>query len=101
MCNPPIVARQRLGKQVSAATNTRKNRKVVGRVDFYAVRAVSKESMRLVLARTYNIVTILAGGTQTTREHLRTLHPCVQPKKPVNMGGAYWMLSRKVTRSMF
>jgi hypothetical protein len=32
VCIPPIVARQRLGKQVSAATNTRNNKIIVGRV---------------------------------------------------------------------
>jgi hypothetical protein len=40
---PSIVARQRLGKNVTAATNTRL---------FYAVRVVSKESRLLVLPRT-------------------------------------------------
>jgi hypothetical protein len=31
-CIPPLVARQRLGKHVPAATNTHNNRKIVGRV---------------------------------------------------------------------
>jgi hypothetical protein len=49
-----IVARQRLGKNVSAATNTRRyNRRIVGRVVFCADRVLSKESRRLVLPRTY------------------------------------------------
>jgi hypothetical protein len=39
----PIVARQRLGKRVPAAANTRNNRKIVGCVIFYAVRVLSKE----------------------------------------------------------
>jgi hypothetical protein len=43
MSIPPIVARQRLGKQVPAATNTFNKRKIVGWVIFYAVRVLSKE----------------------------------------------------------
>jgi hypothetical protein len=31
MCIPPSIARQRLGKYVPAAMNTRKNRQIVGR----------------------------------------------------------------------
>jgi hypothetical protein len=46
---PPIVARQRLGKNVTATTNTRSNRTVVGRVVFYAVHVISKGSRVLVL----------------------------------------------------
>jgi hypothetical protein len=42
---PPIIARQRLGKHVSAATSTRNNKSTVGRVIFYAVRVLSKESV--------------------------------------------------------
>jgi hypothetical protein len=42
--NPPIVARQRLGKHVPAATNTQNNRRTVGCVVFYKVRVISKES---------------------------------------------------------
>jgi hypothetical protein len=37
---PPIVGRQRLGKHVSAATNTGNSRRIVGRVIFYAVRVL-------------------------------------------------------------
>jgi hypothetical protein len=43
-----IVAMHLLGKNVTAAMNTRKTRSV-GRVFFYAVGVVSKESRRLVL----------------------------------------------------
>jgi hypothetical protein len=40
----PIVARQQLRKNVTAVTNTPlKNRRIVGRVIFYAVRSVSKK----------------------------------------------------------
>jgi hypothetical protein len=42
---PLIVARQQLPVHVSAATNIRKNRGIVGRVVFYAVRVVSKKSL--------------------------------------------------------
>jgi hypothetical protein len=45
--HPPIVARQRLGKNSTAATNTQATIKLV----FYGVRVVSK-SRRLVLSRT-------------------------------------------------
>jgi hypothetical protein len=45
MCNPPVVARQRLGKHGPTKTNERNNRKIVGRVIFYAVGAISKESL--------------------------------------------------------
>jgi hypothetical protein len=41
---PPIVVRQRLGKHIPAATNTR-NDGIVGRVVFYADRVLSKESL--------------------------------------------------------
>jgi hypothetical protein len=41
-----IVARQRLSINVTAARN---NRGILRRIVFYAVRVVSKESMRLVL----------------------------------------------------
>jgi hypothetical protein len=37
----PIVARQRLSKNVPAATNICNDRRIVGRVAFYAVRVVS------------------------------------------------------------
>jgi hypothetical protein len=82
-CIPVFGARQRLGKHVSAATNTRNNRRIVGRVClrfclcilsflsynsvktfsrlrrtvggvfFCTVRVVSKESRLLFLPRTY------------------------------------------------
>jgi hypothetical protein len=47
---PPIVARQRLGQNFTATTNTHaENRRIVGGDVFYEVRVVSKESRRLVL----------------------------------------------------
>jgi hypothetical protein len=49
---PIHVARQRLGrKRYRNNGYTRNNRKIVGRVIFYAVRFVSKEIRRLVLPR--------------------------------------------------
>jgi hypothetical protein len=38
---PPLIARQRLGKHVSAATNTCNTGRSVGRVFFYTVRVLS------------------------------------------------------------
>jgi hypothetical protein len=48
---PPIVARQELGKNVTAATNTFAIEYVVD-VSFYVVRVVSEESRRSVPSRT-------------------------------------------------
>jgi hypothetical protein len=53
MCISLSGARQRLGKHLSAVTNKHNNRRIVGGVVFYMVRVVSKESMRLVLPRTF------------------------------------------------
>jgi hypothetical protein len=48
-----FAARQRLRKNVTAATNTReKLEKIVGRVDFHAVHLISQECRLLVLPRT-------------------------------------------------
>jgi hypothetical protein len=49
---PPIVARQRLAKDVTAATATHATR-IVERVVFYAVHVLSNESRRLGLPRTF------------------------------------------------
>jgi hypothetical protein len=48
-CIPALVDRQWLGTQVPAATNTRNNGRIVGRVIFYAVRALSKKSLWVCL----------------------------------------------------
>jgi hypothetical protein len=48
-CIPPFCARQRLGKHVTAATNTCNNRRNVGLVIFCAVRILSKESLWVCL----------------------------------------------------
>jgi hypothetical protein len=87
-CILPFIARQRLGEHVPTATNTRNNRRIVGRVYlwvrlgnnsvktfprqriivgcfvFYAVRVLSKESRGLFCPRTYyytgvNIVSLI------------------------------------------
>jgi hypothetical protein len=50
ICIPHIVASQRLGKHVPAATITRNNRRIVELV-LYAVRVITKESRRLVFPR--------------------------------------------------
>jgi hypothetical protein len=49
MCILPIAARQRLGKQLPAAMNTRNSRRIVGSVIFYAVRGLSKGTLWVML----------------------------------------------------
>jgi hypothetical protein len=44
-CIPPFIARQRFYEHVPAETNTCNNGRIVGRVIFYAVHALSKESL--------------------------------------------------------
>jgi hypothetical protein len=56
ICISPIVARQRLGKHVPAATNTRNNRRIVGRVVLYAIRVVAKESIPRIIPRNYYVI---------------------------------------------
>jgi hypothetical protein len=58
-CIPLFIARQRLGENVTAATNTRNNRRIVAHSIFYAVRVVSKASRVLVLLRTSCTIIIL------------------------------------------
>jgi hypothetical protein len=41
--NPIIVARQRLGRNVTAVTNTNATRRIVGYVVFNAVRVISRK----------------------------------------------------------
>jgi hypothetical protein len=53
---PRVLIRLGLGIHVPAATNTRNNRRSVGRTIFCEVRVVSKEGKRLVLPRTSCIV---------------------------------------------
>jgi hypothetical protein len=55
VCLYAYVARQQLGKNVTAATNAHNNRRILGRVVFYAVRVVSMESRRLVPLRTSSL----------------------------------------------
>jgi hypothetical protein len=52
---PLIVASQRLGKNVTAGTNTRSSGRIVWRIVFNAIYAVPKESRRLVLCYTLRI----------------------------------------------
>jgi hypothetical protein len=45
VCIPLIAARQRLGKNVTVATNTHATIKIIpGRIVFYAIRFVSRKS---------------------------------------------------------
>jgi hypothetical protein len=43
-CVPPFGARQRLGRHVPVATNTGNNRRIAGRVIFYVVHFLPRES---------------------------------------------------------
>jgi hypothetical protein len=58
----PIVARQQIGKHFPTAKNTRNNRSV-GRVVFYAVRVVIKESLWACLC---NPLSLLGNGSIDT-----------------------------------
>jgi hypothetical protein len=49
ICIPLIIPRQQLGKHVPPAKKSHKNRGIVGRVVFYAVRVVSKKSLWVYL----------------------------------------------------
>jgi hypothetical protein len=62
---PPIVDRQRLGKHVPAATNTRNNRRIVGRVVFYTVRVVSKEGLWICLSPIFECAPPKGEGSQS------------------------------------
>jgi hypothetical protein len=48
-CIPPFGIRQRFGKHVPAATNTRNNRRIVGRIIFYAAHVLSKKNLWVCL----------------------------------------------------
>jgi hypothetical protein len=50
---PLIVAGQMISKHVTTATNTRNNRRTVGRIIFYTVSVLSKEGRRLVLSELF------------------------------------------------
>jgi hypothetical protein len=69
MCIPPIIAKQRLGKHVPAATNTRINRKIVGHI-FCVVRVVSKESMWVCLCI---LLSLLGNGSINTLSRQRRI----------------------------
>jgi hypothetical protein len=71
VCIYVYVARQRLSKNVTAAVNTQARiEEIVGRVVFYAVRVVSKESRRLGLPRT-SCFEILMGKPEGMRPPVR------------------------------
>jgi hypothetical protein len=67
--SPLIVARQRLGKYVPAATNTRNNRRIVGRVVLYALRVILKESLCVEgapdIGKTLSVKPKLMSGHET------------------------------------
>jgi hypothetical protein len=52
----PIVARQRFGKHIPEAKNALNNRRIIGYVAFYAVRALSKESLQVCLRITLSLL---------------------------------------------
>jgi hypothetical protein len=52
VCASPYVAKQGLGKKSYRGNEYTCNNRVVGRVDFYAIRVASKKIRRLVLPRT-------------------------------------------------
>jgi hypothetical protein len=56
MCIPPFDARQRLDKHVPAATDTRNNRTIVGRVIFCEVCVLSKESQWVYLCILHSLL---------------------------------------------
>jgi hypothetical protein len=64
LCVPPlIVARQRLGRHVPVATNTRNNSRIPGGAVFYTVRVVWKESLWVCLCMPPSL---LGNGTVNT-----------------------------------
>jgi hypothetical protein len=61
--HPSTAAGQRLVKHVPISTNTSNNRRIVGRVFFYAVGVVSKErNLFVVLRISYLKLEIIAGS---------------------------------------
>jgi hypothetical protein len=73
MCSPPIVTSQRLDRNVTAATNTRNNRRIVGPVVYSALRVVLKADRRVVLPRTsslLNFVLQYAGIIRNVQQNL-------------------------------
>jgi hypothetical protein len=63
---PQFGAGQRFGKHVPAATNTRCNRRIVGRVILCAIRALSKESLWVCLYITLSLL-----GSNSVKSFLR------------------------------
>jgi hypothetical protein len=79
-CIPPFGPRQRLGKHVPAATNTRNNRRNVGRVILYAVRVLSKESLWVCL----RIPLLLLGKTRRCSRNNEELLEASLPVRSVS-----------------
>jgi hypothetical protein len=59
-----IIAKQRLGRHVPVAANTRNNRRIVGVVVFCTVRVVSKKGRRFVLKNWYSGGWSVIGSTR-------------------------------------
>jgi hypothetical protein len=70
LCIPTIIARQRLGRHIPVAMNTRNNRIIVGGIVFYTVRVVSKESLRVCL---WIILWLLGNGSVNTSPRQRRI----------------------------
>jgi hypothetical protein len=68
--SPPIVNRQRLGKQVPAAKNRRNNTKIIERVIYYAVRVIWRESQWVCLC------TLPIVARQFINKHVPTAKNC-------------------------
>jgi hypothetical protein len=69
MCIPFLAVRQRLGKHVPAATSTHKNTRIFGRIIFYAVHALSKESLLVCLC--IPILLLSNNSVKTFRQQRR------------------------------
>jgi hypothetical protein len=61
MCNFSIVAKQRVGRHVTAATNARKKRCTFGSIDLHVVHACKREDRWLVLPKTIYWLTRITG----------------------------------------
>jgi hypothetical protein len=62
MCIPPVVARQRLGKHVPAATNTRNNRRIVERMRVWICLCIPLLFLGNNSAKTFRRQQRIVGG---------------------------------------
>jgi hypothetical protein len=70
-----IVARQRLGRQFPSATNASNNRRMVGGIDFYTARVVSRDSLWVCLCTTLYLIG--NGSVNTFSWHRRIVEGLV------------------------